>query len=413
MNRRSWFLFLLVLSFAFFLRGWRLSFPQEVYFDETFYVPAAESYLQGTQDDNFCHPPLAKIQIAWGMVLGRALGLSEAVGWRFTGLILGVAIVALSYLLAYRLSGGDTSLALLTSFLVSADFMEIVLSRICILDIILAFWTLLGTYFSWLYIEKKEFRWALFSALAFAVSIACKWNGLFCAFTAWLLMSLLGGEVRWQKFVKLALLFVAAWLGVYVLSFGPRFCHSGFTLETCQDIYRDHLRMIEFRYDVQQFNHRYMSQFWSWPLVLRPIWFYYEEYGEGLSKLISGICCLGSPVLWWPGLAFLLELFYSGWQKREAKFIFIGASWLGQWIFWAVSTTGGFIYYVICGVPFISLAMAWVISDWLKSGNKATVITYLTVLSVALVAYYPLLVAIPVPVRWFRLVFPFFLKTWM
>ncbi len=188
----------LILIFAGILRGWRLGYPESQYFDECYYAPGALSYINGTVDENSVHPPLGKLQIADFILLGRWLNncgfhFSEYTLWRLASFAFGEGTVLLTFLLGWRLSRGSASLANLASFLVSIDFMSIVLARICMLDMVLAFWMLVGVWCSWMYIEAKilqsprAFSWAVLCSIAFGIATSCKWNGLFGAFIAfWL-----------------------------------------------------------------------------------------------------------------------------------------------------------------------------------------------------------------------------------
>ena len=156
---------LLVLVLAAVLRFWNIGQPHSLVFDETFYVKDGWSlFNRGYEttwpdgaDDSFAagdtnifnanasyivHPPLGKWLIGAGMAL---FGAANSVGWRFAVAIAGLVIVWLVMLIARRLTG-STFIAVLTGGLIAIDGMAIQLSRVTVLDGILAALTLTGVY---------------------------------------------------------------------------------------------------------------------------------------------------------------------------------------------------------------------------------------------------------------------------
>jgi dolichyl-phosphate-mannose--protein O-mannosyl transferase len=79
---------------------------------------------------------------------------------------------------------------------------------------------------------------------------------------------------------------------------------------------------------------------------------------------------------------------------------------------WAASTTGGFIYYVLPGVPLLALATGMVLDDWLGSRGSWLAAVYLAVLSVFFVLYYPFLTGLPAPEELFTTLFPPWAVRW-
>ncbi|MGM9999090.1 MAG: phospholipid carrier-dependent glycosyltransferase [Candidatus Bruticola sp.] len=447
----GWLVLLIILVFAGFLRGWRLGLPESRYFDECYYVPGALSYIEGTVDENSVHPPLGKLQIANFILLGRFINgyvptfndftLSRLASW-----VYGEGTILLAFMLGFRLSRGNTSLASLAAFLVAIDFMSIVMSRICMLDMVLSFWMILGVYCCWMYIEAKvlssprAISWAVLCAISFGVASACKWNGLFGACTSWGLMVLLpelitvedlqkgsteglslktvfsrgftslkgAGKRMFKQAVLLAAVFALISASIYVLAYTPQFIRDGFSQKTIGNITEAHVRMVKFRYDAEQFTHHYCSQFWAWPTVIRPVWFKFDTNYE----VALGIVCFGSVLFWWPGFTFVLEFFYLSFRDKKWLWLFISVSWLFPWLFWAASTTGGFIYYMLPGIPLLSIVIAWVLCDWYAEGFKSAIGIYLAILGIALACYYPFLTYLPMKRSLFVTLFPVIFTQW-
>ncbi len=426
---RDALLLVLVTLFAFGLRAWHLELPTEKYFDEIYYVKAAQDYLSARSDSNTVHPPLGKIQIAAGMLLadrldawlGPADQIPDPAEWRIASLLSGTLVVPLTFMLGFRMTRGNRSLALCAAFLVAVDFMSVALSRISMLDMVLAFWMMAGWYCAWRFLEESwnqtplRWHWATMSALAFGVATACKWNGLFGALGACLAMQVFSGPAgpgsreRLARWLVPPLLMALTIPVVYLLSYGPFFHLEGsLGFAAWQKVLGFHRVMIEFRYDASQFQHRYLSYFWEWPLVLRPIWFHYQvENGA-----VSGIVAFGSIVFWWTSLLYLLEVGLNAVNRRDRAAGFLVLAWLCQWALWASSTTGGFIYYVLPGVPLLALATGLVLDDWLGSRGRWLAAVYLVVLSALFVAYYPFLTGLPASEDLFNVLFPPWAGRW-
>lgn len=154
---------LAVLVLAAVLRLWNLGSPQQLVFDETYYVKDAWTLFNNgyestwpenanprfeagqteifTTDPSFVvHPPLGKWLIALGMA---ALGPGNAWGWRISTAIIGILAVALLMFIAWKLFG-SRQLAIVAGVLMAIDGHAIVMARIALLDNSVMFFTLLG-----------------------------------------------------------------------------------------------------------------------------------------------------------------------------------------------------------------------------------------------------------------------------
>jgi dolichyl-phosphate-mannose-protein mannosyltransferase len=155
----------LIMIFGGFLRFYRLNKPDAVVFDETYYVPDANSILHhGVELQHFsyvnnllvrgdpdillkvhgqlqgeivAHPPLGKIMMAVGQ---WTFGLTPF-GWRFTVAVIGTVSILMTARIARRMTR-STMLGCIAGLLVALDGLELVLSRTAILDIFVMFWVL-------------------------------------------------------------------------------------------------------------------------------------------------------------------------------------------------------------------------------------------------------------------------------
>ncbi len=134
---------ILIICFAFFVRVYHLSEPQEMYFDEVYHGYTAEKYLNNEAksyefwtpppDKGFAyewvHPPLAKLIMAGFMgVCGK-----NSFGRRIGSAIFGTGIVLIIYFLTLELAFSRKT-ALLASWLASIEGLLITQSRIAMND---------------------------------------------------------------------------------------------------------------------------------------------------------------------------------------------------------------------------------------------------------------------------------------
>jgi len=419
LSRRDWRLLVLLTLLALALRLVRLDFPQWIYFDEQYYAKAAGNYIDNQQDTNTVHPPLGKLMIAAGRIFYEGLkgygvhDLPDSIGWRLSNCLAGTAFIPLTYLLALVLSRGRTSVAATAALLVCLDFLTLVTSRICMLDPFLALWILLGTFFAARFcFEERCFDFAFLAAACFGLATAVKWNGLFAAFGALLCMlELESDQTRGQwprRWLALPPLFAGMIVGLYLLAYSPFFIKEGNVGRPAwKKVVGYHQLMVRFRYNKEKFKHQYLSQFYEWPLIVRPMWFYYKESGTKPHKMVRGVACVGSPVVWWVAAFFLLEAVVTSLRLRHPIAQFIVVNYLANWAFWAISTTGGFFYYMLPMIPLMAIIIALCIDAWGRRWRWA----YLAVVVVTFLLYFPLLTGLSVPERYFRSLF--FIPSWI
>jgi dolichyl-phosphate-mannose-protein mannosyltransferase len=150
-----------IALFALALRVWRLGRPGEFSFDETYYAKDAWSMLRygyvrdyvedadkkvldGDLDGIFqddpsmiVHPEVGK----WLIALGEWAFGFDPFGWRIASAVVGALMVLVMVRLVRRLTG-STLLGCVAGLLLCLDGMHLVLSRLALLDLFLAFFLL-------------------------------------------------------------------------------------------------------------------------------------------------------------------------------------------------------------------------------------------------------------------------------
>jgi dolichyl-phosphate-mannose--protein O-mannosyl transferase len=144
------------------LAGWlrivHVSHPSDYVFDEVYYPKAAcilvgwsnqtctidssdEQYWRQQKWDvgSWVHPPLGKWEIAMGI---KAFGM-DAFGWRISSVVAGTLVVTLTAVLAQLLFGSALWTAV-AGLLMAVENLNVVMSRVGLLDIHLEFWIVLA-----------------------------------------------------------------------------------------------------------------------------------------------------------------------------------------------------------------------------------------------------------------------------
>lgn len=409
-----------LMVLALVLRGYNVDKPKGLFFDEIYYVDAAKRLWKGQDDPNSVHPPLAKWLIAGSIKATKEIGgadLPEERGWRAGSVLCGVLMVGATYGFALTVFSFNRPAAVAAAFVVATEHLHLTMSRIAMLDPYLALFCLLGAWGSFAYFRGHHERWAVLGAFSLGLATGCKWSGLFTAFGCFLACLWIDWREhmeysRSQRYFCWLLLLVP--LGFF-LSYTALFQRHGLEPDSFKLIFAQGERMVKFRADPEQFVHGYKSYFWDWPLVFRPIWLHYIEPVK--DTRVEGICSMGVWWTWWLFTVLLLERAYTGlFKKKDTVAAALVLLWVGQWLPWAASTTGGFFYYMLPQVPVMGLLLGkWFadladFDDALGEGRyRAWILALVYVLGFVL--YYPFAAGLNVHKDLFRALF--FLPGWI
>lgn len=368
---QGWIATVIATLVAFLTRFINLAHPGRLIFDETYYVKGAFSLLRlgfegnwegenvndqfiagnfsalSTSDPDYVvHPPFGK----WLMAVGQALfGSDNGVGWRFTTAVVGVLSVAILVRIALRLFRSPW-LAGFAGLAMALDGMGITLSRIGILDNILAFFILLGFYT--LLRDREHSRailahrvatasidhrgihpqisgpraifrpWLVATGLILGLSCGVKWSGIYAvavfgiAAYAWSMSARRAVGIRrffagatiddgipaFLALVPTALVtYLATWLSWFLNPHGY-FRHwaeeavaNGENLplpwapDALNSLWHYHESMWTFHTGLST-PHQYQSQAWQWLFQFRPVSLYWEGETEMAAQCPHSSC---------------------------------------------------------------------------------------------------------------------------
>nr|WP_214108064.1 phospholipid carrier-dependent glycosyltransferase [Acrocarpospora catenulata] len=357
------------------------------------------------------HPPLGK----WMIALGEWLFGLTPFGWRFMAAVVGSLSILILARVARRMTR-STLLGCLAGFLLALDGLHFVLSRTALLDIFLMFWLLAG--FACLVVDRDRSRqrladwyessgglvtgggpslglrpWRLAAGLCLGAGLATKWTTVFFL-AAFGIMTVLwdlgarraaGLHAPVRQTAQRDLPPALAWMvGVplltYLVSFAGWFATAGgygrnwaqatsggpvyFVFDSIRSLFDYQKQILQFHTGLAA-THPYESDPWSWPLLLRPVAFFYESpKGCGAESCSWAVLGTGTPIIWFGGLLALIAMiaWYVATRDWRAGAVLLGyaAGWLPWFYFAFADNRTMFLFYAIPMVPFMILAIVLV-----------------------------------------------------
>lgn len=431
---------LVVVLIASLLRLVGLGSPHELVFDETYYVKDAWSLMhlgfegswppdantpfnagdpnRYTNNPEFlAHPPIGKWVISVGLFL---FGGGSSFGWRFSTAICGILLVILTMVIAWMLFRSHL-LTVIAGGLLAIDGNAIVLSRVSLLDGIVALFALVGVIFALLDRRMSQRRleewmarrtaagrsthwgptlwwrpWLIAAALAFGVSSGVKWSGVYflVVFAIYSLVTdaiarrrlgmefwLSGtafkqGPASFLLMVPIAAVtYVASWAGWFLHgdsydrhwatyagnAWTGLLAHVPLPLQSWY-----HFQAEIYNYNVNLHTpHSYQANPLTWLFLQRPTSMYYRDFGNGTN---AHILDLANPLIWWAcaAAAFFLvgRVVWGIWHHRsmwrEGLILTALAAGYLPWVLF-YSTRTVFQFYTIAFEPYLILGLVLVL----------------------------------------------------
>jgi dolichyl-phosphate-mannose-protein mannosyltransferase len=390
--RRDLAIALLFTLVAAVFRLPQLGTPGEEVFDEVYHAKTALQYLNGESPTEWVHPPTAKLLIAVGVWIFGYLPWA----WRLMPALAGIALAPVFYLLARRALAAERA-AVLATVLLLCDGVYLVQSRIAMTNIFAVLFQVSAA----LFILRAALRPRLSApdmlaaGLCLGLALSTRWTSLWAA--GYLGLVLLA--VRRLRLIKprelslTVLAFVVLPVGIYVLSYWPWMAqgHSIKELAPLQKaIWRYHADL--------RATHPYFSQWYTWPMLYRPTWYYFKQTGE----TIRGIVAIGNPALWWASVPVTLWALITGARERDPRRLFSGLGFCALYLPWGISPrTLNYSHYLFEAIPYACLSLGGLL-DRAWEGRWSPLARGYVALAIFLFFFFlPFLIALPVPARWY------------
>lgn len=456
-----------VLLLSFGLHFWGVDRFNTLVFDEVYYVKYANNYLTRTPFFD-AHPPLGKYAIALAIWIGSHFQTGRdtvnnlggvpffPLTYRWLNALVGSLLPVVVGAIAYHISQ-RRSYALVAALFTTLDGLFLVESRYALINIYLVFFGLLGQWFFLLALEHQarwRWFWLALSGIGFGACISVKWNGLgllagiyliwICAWLMqWMGIRIKNSPLPLQNLTQIKLHHLVANLAIipaiiYYLVWLPHL-----QINTKAGFWELHQQILGFHQGLASGPnvHPYCSSWYTWPLMLRPMSYFYEtarnttepipSFGPPLpgatGKIIYDIHAMGNPFLWWLSTAaivlLVIEMVRHIWIKQNDAYSFYSSKlWIGIYLFfnyaanflpWIKVTRCTFIYLYMPAAIFGFLSIAWLVERWLYSFDiefRLLAVTVIFIIVLAFVFWLPVYLGLPLSAQGFQ--WRMWLRSW-
>ncbi len=276
---------------------------------------------------------------------------------------------------------------------------------------------------------------ARFWMIALAISGGClaasKWNGLFDFFVVWLLTgavvaqrwlarpAVLGNPFGIALDVAVAAMVVVGG-AIYIAAYIPHFMmgHNLVDVVSLQhEMYWYHSTLTA--------THPYASKWWQWPILQKPISYFYTDVRAADARSDATACCvaeilaLPNPLVWWAGLLSIPAVAVLAVIERNKGYALLIAAYVFQWLPWIGSPRIAFEYHFYPNLSMIVLANAVILQRvwaWRTSSERFGIARigvgmYLAAVVLLFFYFYPVLAG--VHVSWNAWHDRMWLKSWI
>jgi predicted membrane-bound dolichyl-phosphate-mannose-protein mannosyltransferase/Gpi18-like mannosyltransferase len=333
----------------------------------------------------------------------------HAIAWRIPGVLFGALLAFFLVLLARRLFA-SAILPALVGVAVVLDGSMFAQARIGMNDIYVAMLIVAGWYF--VVAAHRPRRSAildiLIAGVLFGLALASKWAGAY-TLAGLLIASIVVTARAYERgrpgtggpldllarrglnalflFVSFAVIPAAIYLASYVRWFGGPMIPYGWSLvELTQQMYWYHSSLTA--------PHPAGSPWWSWPFVLKPVYWYFGASGGGDNAYIYDA---GNVVLFWAALVAFCWCAVAAIRARSAPLAFVVFAGLVQYVAWIPIARVLFFYHFFTVLPFYLLALAAGLAFLWETGRVRLVSGYLAAAAAAFAYFYPFISAQPFP----------------
>lgn len=290
--------------------------------------------------------------------------------------------------------------------------------------------------------------WVLAAGAALGAACAVKWSGAYvlagvgiylvvtdllarrrAGIGAWATDGILRqAPVTFLQLVPVALVvYLASWTGWLVTDGGydrqsaanaPATGLWSWVPLSLQSLWRYHQSMYSFHVGLTA-EHSYEAPAWSWPLLMRPTFMYWNNVPEGddgcalWGGCTQSITSVSNPLIWWVGIAAALYLISRFVITRDWRIAFVltglAVTYL-PWLQYGERTV--FQFYTVVMIPFVALALMLVAQQILgprdgpahrRSVGIAVIVVFLVAATLISAFFYPVWTGMEIPYRFWVL----------
>jgi len=380
-------------------------------FDEVFYPVFAFNYLEGK---NFfsVHPPLGSYLLSLGIYLYHLLPWTEAISFgitdiedinplafRWVSALSGVMLIYVGYKLALEIFN-QRGFALLVALFLTLDGSLLVDSRFGLINIFFSLFGLMAMLFFIKGIKGNSLSYFALAGFLLGAAVSVKWNGLGFWLSGLLLtlqFFILHKYITHHRGMKevitifhwkaLGLVFLFPF-AVYLAFWLPDLLHNN------SNLIDQHSQMISYHFEnTDQKSHPYSSPWYTWPMMIRPIAYFFESGAQSGSMIIDvevfkAIHLFPNPALNFFSLiaVVILSLKWIGYLSESlgnrkirdelylSSFILFG--FYANFLPWALASRSTFIYHYQPAAIFSFFALAYFIYRLMQRNTFETNLLY-------------------------------------
>ena len=395
----------LIFALGITLRFIGLNQINEPIFDEIFYPQYGLMYLQG-KEFFYAHPPFANYLYSLAIWLYSLTPLFEAesldkvnfyemsvISYRWLNALIGSLLIPVIYGIS-NLLYKNRFFALLAALFIAIEGSLIVDSRTALANMFLLFFGFSSIYFLLKFLNKNSQSSILFIAAFFmGITVSIKWNGLGFLFIS--ILCIIQSEKLSKKnmVVKSLISYLFVTSSLYIFFFLP-----DLLLNTQYGFVEKHQQMFGYHNTMVSSNeHPYCSEWFSWPILIKPIAYYFsQEYFSGI-QWFTNVHLLPNPFLNW--LSFLAiaivivcysssvlkhRLIENGSQKIS---LVLSVGFLINLLPWSMVDRCLFLYHYQPSYIFAILALAFLLSKLLEKNGALSKVFPILIISVVMVAF--------------------------
>lgn len=371
----------------------QISYLNSSYFDEIYFARTAYNYLNNEETYEWTHPPLGKMIQAIPVILFNKMAPFY---YRLMGNIAGIIMIFIMYLLGIELFK-KRKWAIVSSLLMFFETSHFVQTRMGTVDSFLILFIMLAIYFMIRHITKKETKYNLFlSGLFFGLSMCVKWTGALggLALAIIYFYDFIKNKRNIKKTLSYGTIYfviipLIIYTSIYFIYPKNRVAYTNSykaIIDQTEMMYNYHSKLTD--------DHFFSSDWYTWPISYKPVWYYEQEYSYVTKGTITAI---GNIVIWWLGIIAVLYLPYRIIKKKELESIILLITVLSLWLPYIFIGRVMFLYHYFPVVPFITLAVVKLLKDIEEKTKKTFIVPiYLTIVIGFFITYYPVISGIPV-----------------
>lgn len=375
-----------------------IDYMNSTYFDEIYFARSAYEYIHNIQVLEWVHPPLGKlIQMIPILFLGMT-----TFAYRFMGNLAGILMIPVIYAFAKTIFK-NRKYAVFAATLMTFDNFHFAQTRLGTVDSFLVLFIMISALFMYKYLLldkydsiKPKLKYLSLSGLFFGLATCIKWTGLYLGlglcilFFGKMILDCLKDKKISDQYKKIILsciiFFVVVPIIIYIASYllfpnvYPRQVNSiSALLEQIKDMFAYHSGLQE--------PHDFSSKWYTWPLMIKPVWYYVLYPAEGLKATIVAI---GNPVIWWTGIVAAIYVLIQSIRQKKLEYIFLITLMLAMWLPYSFIGRVMFLYHYFPVIPFLMLAITSLFKYICeKTKNIWIAVSYLAIVIIVFAWFYP------------------------